>query len=125
MFTYKCEIKSGPLLEVKYYKSFRRRNKKILLDKSINLEQTKSKPKQTVSEENNTHRGLSFATSLRATGSQGSLLRLVNLPKMNLRGLCRIFSSVSNAGQIKNKLNLSISGTANVANSVETGICTS
>ncbi len=27
MFTYKAEIKSGPLLEVKYYKSIRKRNK--------------------------------------------------------------------------------------------------
>lgn len=93
MFTYKAEIKSGPLLEVKYYKSIRKRNKKNLA-RQINQSRTnESKPKQTVSEENNTHRGLSFATSLRATGSQGSPLRLVSLPKMSLKKLSRIFLS--------------------------------
>ena len=42
MFTYKCEIKSGPLLEVKYYKSFRRRNKKNLA-RQINQSRTNEK----------------------------------------------------------------------------------
>lgn len=91
MFTYKCEIKSGPLLEVKYYKSFRRRNKKISLDKSINQNQARNKQEQTESEESNTRNGLSSATFQKVTGLQDSLLRLVNLPKMNLRGLSQIF----------------------------------
>lgn len=123
MFTYKAEIKSGPLLEVKYYKSFRKRNKKNLA-RQINQSRTNEKQAKAnrIRGEQHTQR-LILATSLRATGSQGSPLRLVNLPKMNLRGLCRIFSSVSNAGQIKNKLNLSTLGIANAANSVEIGIC--
>lgn len=33
MYCYKCEIKSGPLLEVKYYKSLRKRNAKTLTRK--------------------------------------------------------------------------------------------
>ena len=39
MFTYKAEIKSGPLLEVKYYKSIRKRNKKNLA-RQINQSRT-------------------------------------------------------------------------------------
>nr|DAV37849.1 MAG TPA: replication protein A [Caudoviricetes sp.] len=42
MFTYKAEIKSGPLLEVKYYKSFRKRNKKNLA-RQINQSRTNEK----------------------------------------------------------------------------------
>ncbi len=26
MYIYKCEVKSGPMLEIKYYKSLRKRN---------------------------------------------------------------------------------------------------
>lgn len=42
MFTYKCEIKSGRLLEIKYYKSIRRRNKKNLA-RQINQSRTNEK----------------------------------------------------------------------------------
>ena len=42
MFTYKAEIKSGPLLEVKYYKSIRKRNKKNLA-RQINQSRTNEK----------------------------------------------------------------------------------
>lgn len=42
MFTYKAEIKSGTLLEVKYYKSFRKRNKKNLA-RQINQSRTNEK----------------------------------------------------------------------------------
>lgn len=43
MFTYKAEIESGPLLEVKYYKSFRKRNKKNL---ARQIKQSRTSEKQ-------------------------------------------------------------------------------
>ena len=45
MFTYKCEIQSGPMLEIKYYKSLRKRNKKNM-SRSINRAITSEKMAQ-------------------------------------------------------------------------------
>ena len=91
MFTYKAEIKSGPLLEVKYYKSFRKRNKKNL---ARQINQSRTNEKQTKA---NRIRGEQHTQRLILCNfSEGDWfarfpLRLVNLPKMNLRGLSQIF----------------------------------
>ncbi|WP_337565513.1 hypothetical protein [Ruminococcus sp.] len=45
MFTYKCEIQSGPMLEIKYYQSLRKRNKKNM-SRSINRAITSEKMAQ-------------------------------------------------------------------------------
>lgn len=125
MFTYKCEIKSGPLLEVKYYKSFRRRNKKNLA-RQINQSRTNEKQAKA-----NRIRGEQHTQRLILCNfSEGDWFARFSAPfgeftEDEFERVVSNFSSVSNAGQIKNKLNLSTSGTANVANSVETGICTS
>ena len=90
MFTYKAEIKSGPLLEVKYYKSIRKRNKKNLA-RQINQSRTNEKQAKA-----NRIRGEQHTQRLilcNFTGSQGSPLRLVSLPKMSLKKLSRIFLS--------------------------------
>lgn len=43
MYIYKCEVKSGPMLEIKYYKSLRKRNKKNI---ARNFNQAKTNEKQ-------------------------------------------------------------------------------
>ena len=123
MFTYKCEIQSGPMLEIKYYQSLRKRNKKNM-SRSINRAITSEKMAQA-----NRIRGEQHTQRLiLANFKQGDWWVRFSAPYQNFteeefeKIVSNFFKRIIT--QKSNACSLSTSVSASVVSVVATGICT-